>query len=98
MNIIIANFGNDSIALIQWAHEHHLDNVTVIYVETGWAAPEWGKRVEHCQSWLKKLGMNSVTLKPRLSFTDLMQERGQFPTRKFQWCASILKGAVIVNW
>jgi len=36
--VIFASYGNDSIALIQWAHEHNLKNVTVAYSDTGWAA------------------------------------------------------------
>jgi len=98
MHILIANFGNDSIALIQWAFEQKLKDVTVLYVETGWAAPEWPARVEKCVQWAQSLGMHFVSLKPKQNFTELMHARGEFPTRKFQWCASTLKGVTINQW
>lgn len=37
-HLIFASYGNDSIALIQWAHERGLPDVHVAYGDTGWAA------------------------------------------------------------
>ena len=96
--VIPANFGNDSIALIQWAFEQKLAPLTVTYVETGWAAPEWAKRVERCQAWVKSLGFTFVLLKPKADFPALVREQNGFPTRKFQWCAGFLKGLPLLAW
>jgi 3'-phosphoadenosine 5'-phosphosulfate sulfotransferase (PAPS reductase)/FAD synthetase len=39
MNVISSSYGNDSVALMQWAKERSLPDVTVAYCNTGWAAP-----------------------------------------------------------
>ena len=43
--VISASYGNDSMAMMQWAHERGLQNVTVTYCDTGWAAPNWELRI-----------------------------------------------------
>ncbi len=98
MYVIPANFGNDSVALIQWAAEQSLTDVAVVYVETGWAAPEWPARVEQCEAWVSGLGFKWVVLRPQADFVRLMQTRGSFPSRKFQWCAGFLKGLPLLAW
>lgn len=45
MYVLFASYGNDSIALIQYAHINKIQDVHVVYSDTGWAAPWWGKRV-----------------------------------------------------
>ena len=52
MHIIFASYGNDSVALIQWAHERRLTDVTVLYSDTGWAADWWAERVLKAGWWL----------------------------------------------
>jgi len=43
---ISSSYGNDSIALIQLAHDLGLQDVTVAYCDTGWASDEWpGSRI-----------------------------------------------------
>lgn len=98
MHLIISNYGNDSIALIQWAFEQQLKDVHVLYVETGWAASEWSERVTRGEIWVKQLGFNPVHLMPTLQFKALVIDKGEFPTTKFQWCAGILKGLPILDW
>ena len=41
MNVISASYGNDSCAMIQWAHENGIDDVVVTYIDTGWAGDGW---------------------------------------------------------
>ncbi len=36
--VIFASYGNDSVALIQWAREWKLEDVAVVYSDTGWAS------------------------------------------------------------
>ena len=45
LHVAFVSYGNDSLALIQWLHEHGVENVTLAYHDTGWASPEWGERV-----------------------------------------------------
>lgn len=41
MNVISASYGNDSRAMIQWAHENGIEDVVVTYIDTGWAGESW---------------------------------------------------------
>lgn len=57
--IIFASYGNDSIALIQWAYEQNLKNVCVLFSDTGWADPRWLERVSKAEQWVRDLGFSS---------------------------------------
>lgn len=95
MNILIANFGNDSIGLIQHAYQQRLPNVFVVSVDTGWGNPLWDERIQKAEAWVKSLGFSWVRLNPKLDFTRLVKAQGEFPSTKFQWCATYLKGDTI---
>lgn len=43
--VIFSSYGNDSCALIQWAHEWQLEGVAVVYSDTGWATVGWEARI-----------------------------------------------------
>lgn len=98
MFVIISNYGNESIALIQWAHDQKLKNVTVVNVDTGWSAPCWPAHVQHCKDWVGALGMSPVTLQPKVDFETLMHTQKSFPSRKFSWCANFLKALPLLEW
>ncbi len=98
--VIIANFGDESIALIQWVHDTFVNhkNIHIIYVNTGWAAPEWQLRVQTAKQWSESLGFQVHFLNPPASFENLMIQQGKFPSRKFQWCANFLKALPILDF
>jgi hypothetical protein len=98
MYAIISNYGNDAIALLQWAADAKLAPVYVIYVETNWHAPEWPARVAAGETYARSLDFQIVHLVPPLQFPDLITEKNSFPTPKFAWCAGILKGLPILEW
>ncbi len=98
MNIIFGNYGNGTIALIQWAFEQKLENVTVISINTGWATQGWSAHVERAQRWVEFCGFKVIELKSPSSFDDLVRARKQFPSLKFQWCPLLLKGIPLLNW
>ncbi len=54
--VIFSSYGNDSVALIQWAHEQGLRDVVVVYSDTQWAADWWAARVEKLEWWVRSLG------------------------------------------
>ena len=54
--VMFTSYGNDSIALMQWAHERGLRDVHTAYSDTGWAAPWWPARVEQAEAWARSLG------------------------------------------
>ena len=98
MHCIISNFGDDSIALIQWAYDNQLDSLVVLSVDTGWQASSWHTRLKQAQKWLNTLGVTHHHLKNEHGFAELVQARKQFPSQQFHWCAGFLKGIVLLNW
>lgn len=97
-NVISASYGNDSVALIQWAHEAGLKDVVVTYIDTGWAAAGWPSRVDVCESWVKSLGYLPVRLRGEMGFEELITFKKGFPSQRYQWCSGLLKGIPFLNW
>ena len=98
MHCIIANFGDDSIALIQWAYDAQLDNVTVLSVDTAWQAASWKIRTEQARRWINTLGFDYQQLIAEHGFAEVVLARKHFPSKKFHWCANFLKGIPLLNW
>jgi hypothetical protein len=96
--VIFGHFADNTIALMQWAHQQNINNIVVANVDTGWAAPEWQARVEIAQNFARSLGFKAVTLKAKASFSEMVLDRQQFPSQKFQWCAGFLKGLCLLEW
>lgn len=93
----MSSFGNDSIALIQWARETGLDDVTVLYNNTGWAAPHWKDRVEDASNWVQQLGFSfSETMSE--GFMDLVRRKKAFPRQGMQFCTEHLKRLPSLEW
>lgn len=95
--IIIGNFGNHSLAAMQALLEKDLAGIHFFYVETGWAASSWTARVSACAEYARKQGVMVHTLSSQATFAEMVIDRKQFPSRKFQWCASFLKGLPILT-
>lgn len=95
---ISTSYGNDSVAMIQWAKEQGLQDVSVIFVDTGWAAPGWLDRVKRLEDWVASIGFNVVHIKSEISFEDLMLRKKGFPSQRYQWCSGILKGLPFLTW
>ena len=98
MILLSASYGNDSVALIQWAHEHGLNNVKVVFIDTGWAATWWLDRVDKGEQWVKSLNMEAVRLRPVEQFEDLMRHKKGFPSQRYQWCSVFLKGLPFLDY
>jgi len=90
--IISVSYGNDSIALIQWAHEQGLENCYVVYCDTGWAHPNWHKRVSAGSMLAEKYGFECLTAKSEMTFSELVRAKRGFPGQKYQFCSGVLKG------
>ena len=91
--IIFASYGNDSIALIQWAHERGLKDVCVVYSDTGWAADYWEARVVLAESWVDSLGFD-YSRTDCLGMDGLITYKKAWPRGgggKFQFCTEALK-------
>jgi 3'-phosphoadenosine 5'-phosphosulfate sulfotransferase (PAPS reductase)/FAD synthetase len=93
----MASFGNDSVALIQWAIEQSLDDVTVLYNDTGWAAPWWSERIDRGAAWVASAGFrfaktNSVGL------PELAKRKKAWPRQGMQFCTEHLKRQPSLDW
>lgn len=100
MNIIFASYGNDSIAMIQWAHETGLKDVTVAYSDTGWSADYWPARVAKAEEWAQLLGFATVRI-PGMTMEQLVEWKKAWPRGgggKFQFCTENLKEIPARNW
>lgn len=98
--VIFASYGNDSIALIQFAHELGLKDVHVAYTDTGWAADWWGARVEQAEEWVKSLGFTSHRIMSE-GMESLVMRKKAWPRGgggKFQFCTEALKKVPARSW
>ncbi len=90
--VVFSSYGNDSVALIQWAREQDLRDVAVVFSDTKWAAPWWMNRVEQLEWWVESLGNGFWTDRTMsMGFVELAKAKKAFPTQQFQWCSYILK-------
>ena len=78
--VIFSSYGNDSVAMIQWAHEQGLENVVVVYSDTGWAATWWADRVLKMEEWARGLGFRTSRT-TSLGFRELAIAKKAFPTQ-----------------
>lgn len=95
--VIFVSYGNDSVALIQWAHENELSGVAVVFTDTGWMADGWAERVARCEEWVRSLGFTPYRAKS-IGFRRLAHQKQGFPTQQFQWCSYILKILPGMQW
>ncbi|WCS28168.1 phosphoadenosine phosphosulfate reductase [Methylobacterium sp. NMS14P] len=95
--VIFSSYGNDSCALIQWAHEWGLEGVAVVYSDTGWATAAWAERVEKMEAWAQSLGFATYRTSS-IGFANLAREKKGFPTQRFQWCSWRLKIEPGMRW
>tara|TARA_R110002110_G_scaffold33533_1_gene114809 strand:+ start:122206 stop:122961 length:756 start_codon:yes stop_codon:yes gene_type:complete len=107
MNLVIrCNYGDESIALLQWLHENKVlraelaqfTKIYICYIDTGWAAQSWEAQVAQGEAFARSVGFVPVRLKAPQSFETLCTSRGSFPSQKFQWCAGFLKGVPFLEW
>ena len=95
--VISASYGNDSMAMVQWAHEHGLHGVTVAYCDTGWAAPGWELRVAEGEALSKRIGFETVQIQS-MGMQKLVHMKMGFPTHGMQFCTAWLKGIPFLQW
>lgn len=97
-HVISVSYGNDSVALIQHAHELGLTGADVVFVDTGWSGQGWMDRVERAEKWAAGLGFKTHRLHPIMPFEQLMQFKKGFPFQRYQWCSALLKVVPFLTW
>jgi 3'-phosphoadenosine 5'-phosphosulfate sulfotransferase (PAPS reductase)/FAD synthetase len=98
--VIFASYGNDSIALIQWAHERGLKHVHVAYSDTGWAADWWRGRVEQAEEWVRSLNFKPHRIGSE-GMAGLVDRKKAWPRGgggKYQFCTEALKKEPARKW
>lgn len=98
MHIIFGNYGDNTVAVMQWAYVQRLNPVTVIHVATGTGSTAWLQRVEQGQQLARQYQFTSIALTPTRTFSELAQERKSFPNLKYQWCPTFLKALPLLNY
>jgi 3'-phosphoadenosine 5'-phosphosulfate sulfotransferase (PAPS reductase)/FAD synthetase len=97
VNVISSSYGNDSVALIQWARETGLKGVTVAYCDTGWATPWWPQRVARGEFLALSYGLKVVRC-PSIGMVELVRQRKGFPGNGMQFCTTHLKMVPFLQW
>lgn len=100
MFVISSSAGNDSLAMIQWAHENDLCNrgqVHVVFSDTGWAAPGWLTRVSRIHAYAESLGMHTHMIQS-IGMQELVRIKDGFPGNAQQFCTAHLKGIPFLQW
>jgi 3'-phosphoadenosine 5'-phosphosulfate sulfotransferase (PAPS reductase)/FAD synthetase len=95
--VIRTNYGDESIALVQWVFESGL-YATVVYIDTGFAAVSWKQRIELGEAHANRCGFKVQSIVSKISFSDAVIGRGSYPSPKFQWCTGLLKGLPFLDW
>lgn len=95
--VIFSSYGNDSVALIQWAANQGLKDVVVVFSDTGWAARFWEDRVDRLEWWVHSLGFWTDRT-TSIGFRGLAFEKKAFPTQMYQWCSYRLKIEPAERW
>lgn len=95
--VIFSSYGNDSCALIQWAHENNFPRVAVVYTDTKWSGDGWAERVERMEHWVRLIGFHPFRTSSK-GFHQLARDKKGFPTQRYQWCSFILKIEPGMRW
>lgn len=96
-HVISASYGNDSMALIQWAHEQGITDCTVVYCDTGWAAPDWHVRVAEGEALAARYGFPVIRLES-MGMEALARMKSGFAMHGAQFCTTWLKGIPFLQW
>lgn len=98
MNIIFASYGNDSIALIQFCHERSLGDVTVVYSDTGWAAPWWSERVARGETLAANYGFKTERITSEGMANLVRRKKGWPMGGGAAFCTAELKVIPALKW
>jgi len=94
---VSVSYGNDSIALVQWARETGQQDVWVVHSDTGWASPSWPQRVDKGEAFARSYGFKTVRTKS-MGMAELVRMKEAWPGNGQQFCTAHLKGIPFLQW
>lgn len=99
MHVLFCSYGNDSIALIQWAHERGIKDVTCLYSDTGWASEWWPQRVSAGEALAASYGFKTARTTSEGMIGLVRRKRG-WPGAggQGQFCTGELKVLPALAW
>jgi 3'-phosphoadenosine 5'-phosphosulfate sulfotransferase (PAPS reductase)/FAD synthetase len=74
-----------------------LQNLHVVFSDTGWLAPGWIQRVERIHAWAKSHGIQTHIIKS-IGMEELVRIKKGFPGNAQQFCTAHLKGIPFLEW
>lgn len=99
MHVLFCSYGNDSIALIQWAHERGLKDVVCLYSDTGWSASWWADRVAKGEALAQGYGFTTARTESE-GMLELVKRKRGWPGAggQGQFCTAELKVLPALEW
>lgn len=95
--VAFCSYGNDSIALLECLRRKEKKGVTVVYSDTGWAAPEWENRLKAGEAFARSCGFQTIRLKSE-GLESLVRKRKGWPRQGMQFCTQELKIRPAQRW
>jgi 3'-phosphoadenosine 5'-phosphosulfate sulfotransferase (PAPS reductase)/FAD synthetase len=95
--IVFVSGGNDSVALVGFAYTQRLEDVAVVYTNTGWASPTWAQRVHLFSLWVELLGFRFYEVQSE-GMDALITRKKAFPANKPKFCTYELKILPALRW
>ncbi len=89
-HVAFVSYGNDSIALLQWMHEHNVLDVLCVYHDTGWASKAWPARVEKGEHLAHLAGFRTRRTESE-GLVQLARRKKGWPAQGMQFCTEELK-------
>jgi hypothetical protein len=95
--LLVGNGGNGTVAALQWIIHSGLANVTFVSVATGFCDVSWEERIDTIHEFARLHGIPEKRLHAK-AFAHWVEKKNSFPSRKFPWCAQMLKGFPINDY
>ena len=71
--------------------------MVVTYLDTGWAAPGWDKRVNGVQAYCEMKDIKFIKIQS-MGMEALVKMKKGFPANQYQFCTQHLKGLPFLTW
>lgn len=89
--------GKDSLAALIWARENISKNITAVFCDTGWEAPE---TYTYIKEITQKLEVELITIRSKkyVDFLDMARKKKRFPSTKARFCTTELKVRPMIDF